>query len=256
MTPIRRKVDKRITRAVMEYGLISPGDRILVAVSGGKDSLALAWNLALKVRGFPIPFEVGALHVDPGFGGSGRAERLASLLGEWDLDLTVVAPPSDSCGKEGPKEAPNCWRCARERRRVLFEYAAAHGFGKVALGHHMDDSLATLLMNMAWNAELAAMPPIVPAAIGSPAVIRPLVLLQEADLKRLASSEEWPIDSCACPWAGDSRRQAAAAVVAELTGGNPKLALNLWKSLSNIKGDLLPPSGGSQQETGMGQKDA
>ena len=255
MTPAQRKVDKRITRAIMEYKLIAPGDRVLIAVSGGKDSLALVWNLARKRGGFPIPFEIEALHVDTGFGAPGLIDSLKRLLKEWEVNLTVVSHPAESSaanstggaagvytrkGKED-ETASNCWRCARERRRILFEYAAAEGFNKVALGHHMDDSLATLLMNMTWNAQLAAMPPVVPAGEGSPSIIRPLILLQEADLIRLAVQERWPFDACLCPRAGDSRRDAAEAVLKQLTGGSPERSLNLWTSLSNIKSDLLPP---------------
>lgn len=249
MTPAQRKVDKRITRAILEYNLIVSGDRVLIAVSGGKDSLALAWNLTRKRGGFPIPFEIEALHVDTGFSAPGLSETLTRLLGEWGLKLTVVSHPAFASGlryrrsgREEGEEVSNCWRCARERRRILFEYAAVEGFNKVALGHHMNDSLATLLMNMAWNAQLAAMPPAVPAGGGAPSIIRPLILLQEADLIRLAVQERWPFDVCNCPLAGDSRRDAAMVILKQLTDGNPERTLNLWKSLSNIKSDLLPPS--------------
>jgi tRNA(Ile)-lysidine synthase TilS/MesJ len=106
----------------------------------------------------------------------------------------------------------------------------------------MDDSLITLLMNMSWNSELAAMPPRIPAAEGIPSIIRPLILLQESVIVRLVQQTGWDVEKCACPWAGDSRRKEFAGVLNSLTGGSPKRTWNLWRSLSNIKPDLLPPS--------------
>ena len=234
MTAAERKVDKRITRAILEYRLIEPGDRILAAISGGKDSLVLAWNLARKVRGFPVTFEAEAIHLVTGFGDEDQPERLKALLAGWGMKLHIVNHPAG--------RAPSCFGCARDRRRILLEAAVAGNFDKIALGHHMDDSLITLLMNMSWNAELAAMPPMVPAAEGAPSIIRPLILLQESVIIRMVKGSGWKIDGCVCPRAGDSRRTEAAEVLRQLTGGSPKRTWNLWRSLSNIKPALLPPS--------------
>jgi tRNA 2-thiocytidine biosynthesis protein TtcA len=234
-----REVDKRITRAILEYHLIEPGDRVLVALSGGKDSLALAWNLARKSQGFPIPFTAEAIHLVTGFGDVEQPERLKTLLAGWGMKLHIVGHPAAAEAAAG--RAPSCFGCARDRRRILLEAADEGGFSKIALGHHMNDSLITLLMNMSWNSELAAMPPKVPAAQGAPAIIRPLILLQESTIVRLVNQAGWTADSCKCPWAGDSRRTEFEAVLEGLTGGSPKRTWNIWSSLSNIKQDLLPP---------------
>lgn len=239
MTIAQREIDKRITRAIMEYQLIEEGDRVLVALSGGKDSLVLAWNLALKSRGFPRHFHVEAIHLVTGFAEDSQPERLRRLLAEWGMKLRIISHPAAAEAAEG--RPPTCFGCARDRRRLLLEAAAEGGFTKVALGHHMDDSLITLLMNMSWNAELAAMPPMVSAEQGSPAIIRPLILLQEAAITRMVKQAGWETEKCRCPWAGESRRIEFASVLKSLTGGNPKRAWNLWRSLSNIKPGLLPP---------------
>ena len=240
MTPTESLVDKRITRAIMEYRLIEPGDRVLTALSGGKDSLALAWNLARKSRGFPVSFRVEAMHLVTGFADPEQPRRLRELLDGWGLPLRIVDHPAAERAAAG--SPPTCFGCARERRRLLLEEAAAGGFTKVALGHHMDDALATLLMNMSWNAELAAMPPKLEGAEGAPALIRPLILLQEDLLAKLVRAAGWPVESCVCPWAGESRRAEALEHLFRLTGGSSRRAWNLWKSLSNIKPALLPPS--------------
>lgn len=239
MTHAQRLTDKRITRAILEYRLIDEGDRILVAVSGGKDSLALAWNLAKKTRGFPISYEAEAIHLVTGFGSPDQPRILSDLLAGWGMKLTVLEHPAANKAKAG--KPPTCFGCARDRRRLLLEHAASEGFEKVALGHHMDDSLITLLMNMSWNGELAAMPPkLSGAAPGSPEIIRPLILLQEDVIARMAADSQWPIESCICPWAGNSRRTQAAAWLETISGGSPKRKLNLWKSLTLQKPDLLP----------------
>ncbi len=238
MTPAEREVDKRITRAIMEYGLIESGDRVLVAVSGGKDSLALAWNLARKTRGFPLPFTVEGVHLVTGFSHPEQPEVLKVLLAGWGMTLHLISHPAARDAEEG--KPPSCFGCARDRRRILLETADAGAYNKIALGHHMDDSLITLLMNMSWNAELAAMPPILPAAEGAPSIIRPLILLQESAIIRLVKNTDWPIERCNCPWAGDSRRTEFAAVLKQLTGGSSRRTWNLWRSLSNIKPKLLP----------------
>ena len=240
MTAAERETDKRVTRAIMEYGLLDDGDRVLLALSGGKDSLALAWNLARKVRGFPVRFEIEALHLATGFSDPEQPGRLKKLLAEWGMNLHILEHPVAGEAAEG--RMPSCYGCARERRRILLQFAAENAFGKIALGHHMDDSLITLLMNMSWNAELAAMPPRIVGTGGAPGIIRPLILLQEPVIARLAAESRWPLDTCICPWAGDSRRREAAAVLDRLTGGSSRRKWNLWKSLSNIKVDLLPPA--------------
>jgi len=238
VTAAEREVDKRITRAIMEYSLIDSGDRVLIAVSGGKDSLAMAWNLARKARGFPRSFSAEALHLVTGFADPLQPERLRELLAGWGLTLRVLRHPAAEEAKAG--RPPSCYGCARDRRRILLEAAAAGGFNKIALGHHMNDSLITLLMNMSWNGKLAAMPPMLRVEEGSPAIIRPLILLQEPAVARMVREAGWPAESCDCPWAGDSRRTEFAGLLKELTGGSPRRMLNLWKSLSDIRRDFLP----------------
>ena len=239
MTYAQRLTDKRITRAIMEYRLIEEGDRILVALSGGKDSLALAWNLAQKTRGYPVSFEVEALHLVTGFAPTDQPQVLADLLAGWNVKLTVLEHPAARRAKA--ENQPTCFGCARDRRRLLLEHAASEGFTKVALGHHMDDSLITLLMNMSWKGELAAMPPKLTGDVpDAPEIIRPLILLQEKVIARMVMDFGWPVESCSCPWAGNSRRTEAATWLEMITGGSSERKLNLWKSLTSQKQDMLP----------------
>ena len=225
-----REIDKRVTRAIYQYGLISPGDRILAAFSGGKDSLAMVWNLALKQKGFPINFKLKTVHLETFPGNEKKLEEQKSLLAGWNADFEII----------NFKSQKNCFACSKKRREILLLKAQEEGYNKIALGHHMDDSLITLLMNISWNSELAAMPPSVPQEKGKPQIIRPLILVQEKTIASFITSQGWPVDKCVCPFAGDSRRNEMAETLKKLTGGSSSRMYNVWKSLSNIKYSMLP----------------
>ena len=234
----RGLLSKRLSRALMEYNLISPGDRVLLALSGGKDSLALAWFLGRMAGSFPVPFSIHALHVRSEVHPPGLAAALETMMAEWGIPLTVLDQPIRDSLKPG--ENPNCFICARKRREALLRYASDEGFQAIALGHHMDDILCTLLMNMVWNGETAAMPPRLEYGEGLK-MIRPLCLIQEHLIEEFIKEMEWTIPAKHCPWQGeDSRRVEAARHLRELTAGRDSLKHNMFKAMSHINRDLLP----------------
>ena len=234
----RSLLSKRLSRALMEYDLISPDDRVLLALSGGKDSLALAWFLARMAGSYPVPFTVHALHVRSEVHPPTLATALETMMAEWKIPLTVLDQPIGPFLKEG--EEPNCFICARKRREALLGYAKEEGYQAIALGHHMDDILCTLLMNMVWKGETAAMPPLLDYGEGLK-IIRPFCLIQEHLIEEFIKEMEWTIPAKHCPWQGeDSRRTEAARQLAELTYDKDALKYNLYKALSNFNRDLLP----------------
>ncbi len=231
-------LSKRLSRALMEYTMISPGDRILMALSGGKDSLALAWFLGRMAGSFPIPFSVHALHVRSEVHPPALAPALEIMMAEWKIPLTVLDQPIRSSLRQG--EDPNCFICARKRREALLRYAGEEHYQAVALGHHMDDILCTLLMNMIWKGETAAMPPLLDYGKGLK-MIRPLCLIQEHLIEEFIKEKEWKIPARHCPWQGDdSRREIAARQLQELTAGKDSLKYNMYRAMSNINRELLP----------------
>lgn len=234
----RGLLSKRLSRAVMEYDLISPGDRILLALSGGKDSLALAWFLGRMAGSYPVPFTVQALHVRSEVHPTTLAPALETMMAHWGVPLIVLDQPIRDSLKPG--EDPNCFICARKRREALLCYAKEEGYQAVALGHHMDDILCTLLMNMVWKGETAAMPPLLDYGEGLK-IIRPLSLIQEHLIEEFIQEMGWRIPAKRCPYQGeDSRRIEAARQLKELTAGKDSLKYNMYRALSNINGDLLP----------------
>ncbi len=231
-------ISKRLTRAVMEFDLLTPGDKVLVALSGGKDSLALTYLLHRMSRSYPIPFQVEAVHVRSEVHPENLAPALKSLMEGWGVPFTILETSLKDFLKPG--QELNCFICSRKRRETLLTYAGEKAFTAIALGHHMDDLLQTLLMNMNWKGELAAMPPKLEYRENL-RMIRPLCLVQERHITKLVQEMEWKIPAKHCPYERESRRKEAAQMVETLTGGKDSLKYNLFCSLRNIRGELLPP---------------
>jgi len=236
-------LSKRISRAVTEYRMIEPDEKVLVALSGGKDSLALCWLLNRMSRSFPIPFTVHALHVRSEVHPPDLGSALDTLMDNWEIPHTIL----DSSIKDSLREGQdfNCFLCARKRRETLLKFALENDYTAIALGHHMDDLLQTLIMNMTWQGELAAMPPCLQYT-DRLKMIRPLCLVQEHHISRFTGEMEWQIPAKNCPYEGVSRRKEAAEVIEKMSSGRDSLKYNLYRSLSNIKKDLLPPGAPSQ----------
>ncbi len=223
--------------ALRRYGMIAAGDRILIGTSGGKDSTALAYDLAVKRRWWPVPYEIRALHIDTDVGERHEFGGLDSLLAEWGVPLERIVVPVVGRLKSG--ESMNCYWCSTQRRTELIRYAMAEGFNKIALGHHLDDILETLLMNMLHKGELATMPPILRYAKYPLAVIRPLALCEERQVLAFAEEKGFSGLTCTCGFDGASRRKEVRAKIAALTGGSSELKRNLFSSMSRIKPDYL-----------------
>ncbi|MBF9017352.1 MULTISPECIES: tRNA 2-thiocytidine biosynthesis TtcA family protein [unclassified Oceanispirochaeta] len=232
-------LSKRLSRAVMEYNLIQKDDRVLVALSGGKDSLVLTWLLHRMSRSFPVPFSVHALHVRSEVHPRELAPALETLMKNWEVPHTILDSELKSFLRPG--QELNCFICARKRRESLLKYAQENNFQSIALGHHMDDILQTLIMNMSWKGELAAMPPRLEYKKDL-SIIRPLSLVQEHYIRDFAREMEWTIPAKNCPYEGKSRRKEAAAVIEKMCEGKDSLKYNMFNSLRNIKEDLLPPA--------------
>ncbi|MCL2055693.1 MAG: tRNA 2-thiocytidine biosynthesis TtcA family protein [Oscillospiraceae bacterium] len=197
-----------IRKAAAQYKMISPGDKIAVGVSGGKDSMALLAGLA-KLREFSdIPFEVMGITVDPRFGGidtdysaveswcSGRG--IAYIIRRSELGTIIF---------EERKEKNPCSLCARMRRGMLHDMAKEHGCNKLALGHNCDDAVETLLMNLCYEGRIACFQPVTWLSRKELTVIRPLIFMRERDVRNAVAREGIPIVKSACPADTGTSRQ-------------------------------------------------
>ena len=182
MSALTRKVSRKIDKAILGYGLIEPGDRVLIGLSGGKDSVTLAHQLALKSRGFSIPFTVAAVHIRTEYADLDGIDRLRGLAEQIGLPFEQIT--ISVSGRLKPGRRMNCYWCATQRRTELLRYAEAHGFTRIALGHHMDDILETFLMNLTQQGEVSTMLPVLRYDNYPQWIIRPLAWVTEREAAR------------------------------------------------------------------------
>jgi tRNA 2-thiocytidine biosynthesis protein TtcA len=232
-----RKIKKLVGQAVGDFGLVGEGDRIAVAVSGGKDSYTLLHILDALRRRAPVNYELVAVNVDPGFPGY-RQDVLAAHLAEHGFATHLEA--ADCAEIIAAKLRPGssyCAFCARLRRGVLYSVADRLGCNKLALGHHLDDFIETLLLNQFHVGALKAMSPKLLADNGRHTVIRPLVYVEEADIVEFARRNAFPLISCACPVHGtaDLQRQRMKRLVRDLAVEIPHIRSSLLRAMANVQ---------------------
>ena len=239
-------------RAIGDFGLITEGDRILVALSGGKDSWTLLHVLDQLRKRAPVTFSLVAVTVHPGFPGF-RTEIIEAYLREHGYEHRIVQAPVHDLllRKLSPDETP-CALCSRIKRGVLYTQAAELGCTRIALGHHRDDFIETLLLNQFYNGKIKAMAPLLRADDGKNIVIRPLVYVPEDDIVRYAGEAGFPVTCCACPACGDpdQKRVQIKKMLAGLEEAHPGIKASLLASLGHIdlRHLLCSPVGGTSAE--------
>jgi tRNA 2-thiocytidine biosynthesis protein TtcA len=236
---IGRQVNRLMGRAICHYGLINDRDRIAVGLSGGKDSLCLLWMLAERRRRAPVDYALVALHVDLGWGQD--ATPLEAFCRRLGVEF-VLLPTDIGERAHGPgnTESP-CFLCARLRRKRLFEAASSHRCNRLALGHHRDDIIQTFFLNVIYSSEISTMLPAQELFGGRLTLIRPLALCDEAQLARLARELGLPVLPSGCPSACKSARREMAALLEPLFRRNRRLKGNVFRALSNVRPEYLPP---------------
>jgi tRNA 2-thiocytidine biosynthesis protein TtcA len=239
-------------RAIGDFGLIRDRDRVLVALSGGKDSWTLLQMLESLRRRAPIDFSLIVVTVHPGFPGFQTA-LIEDYLRSHDYEYRIISAPIHELMLEKlkPDDTP-CALCARIRRGVLYTQARELGCTKVALGHHREDFIETLLLNQFYNGKIKAMAPLLMADNGLSTVIRPLVYVPEDDIIRYAASAGFPIVCCACSACGDPamKRGKIKTLLAGLERSHPGIKASLLAALSDVEyRHLLVKSNDAQQVT-------
>ncbi|HAE21919.1 MAG TPA: tRNA 2-thiocytidine(32) synthetase TtcA [Spirochaetaceae bacterium] len=235
---IAHAVDGLVVKALKTWDMIAPGERVLIGASGGKDSAVLARDLALKKAQGRLDAELTALHIRNDFTPASMAERLAAEYEAWGLplvtlDVAVVA-------RLKPGRRMNCYWCSTQRRTELIRYAMEHGYTAVALGHHLDDVLETLFMNMLRKAELSTMPPVLRYRKYPLKIIRPLYLVEERQIVELAEGLGILASTCTCAYNDHSERDRVRDRVEALTKGSSQAKRNLLESLRHINAEYLP----------------
>ncbi len=233
-----RKVNHLMGRAMGDYGMIRHGDRLLVAVSGGKDSLFLLNALESFRKRAPITFDLIPVHVDPGFD-NGFALSLKEAVTRFSGDM-VVRFTDHGVKAHGRDNRENpCFLCARLRRRSLFEMAREQGCTRIALGHHKDDIIETLFINMFFSGRMGTMVPSQSFFNGKFTVIRPLAYVEKRDISPLAKRLKFPEFINPCPSDGRSKRSVVKKMLQEIYRDNHHIKGNIFRAMGNIEADYL-----------------
>ncbi len=219
---------KKVNKLVRDEMLIADGDRIVVAVSGGKDSLALLRLLQWRQRAQPEHYDLLAAHVVvPGaVADEGRQQDLAALVASWGLPfrlLSVEVAPAESLPLP-------CYRCTQYRRAALGRFSLANGYNKVAFGHHFDDLVETALLNLFHSGQLTTLLPKRDYFDGALTLIRPLASVPESELRRLARLAAFPDLGYDCPLAGETQRAQVRELLRIMQRVNPAVKQNILRA--------------------------
>ncbi len=239
LTGAGRFISRKIGRAIGEYDLIRDKDRIIVAVSGGKDSLALLKLLLERRRWAPVSFDILAAQIitDSRCAGCAQKETLEALFREWGCKYRFI--------KTGPGAGPDksdgvsCFWCSWNRRKALFTLAEELGFNKIALGHHKDDVIETILLNLLYKGEISAINANQPLFGGKISIIRPLFFVEEHSIRRFAVEAGLPAQTCRCPNSRTSKRALMKETIAKISENSPRIKSNILTAPSRIKYDYL-----------------
>jgi tRNA 2-thiocytidine biosynthesis protein TtcA len=230
-------VQKLAAKAVLERRLIETGDRILIAVSGGKDSTVLAWALSSLKQSLKKSYDLEAIHISSDFCSCCKKAALSQKLEGWGIPFTDFFVPVMGRLKEGKKM--NCYWCSTQRRTELLKYAVEHRYNKIALGHHLDDIIETFFMNITGKGELSTMPMLLKYRKYPVSLIRPLGYLEEQQI--IACAEEKGIlkAACTCPYGLHSRRRLVRRGLADFTGNSGAVKRRILRALSSGSADML-----------------
>lgn len=225
------KIRRKFNKACVDYQLLEDGDRILIALSGGKDSLELCRLMAQRARIFRPKIEVEAAHV---IMDNIPYETDRSYLQNFCDNLGIKLHILHTRFSEEEGRKPKCFLCSWHRRKALFTFATKQGFNKVALGHHQDDILTTWLMNMTFEGSIGTMPPRLQMEHYPISIIRPLCLVEEQWISEVAKAENFEKQKVACPYEEATRRSDMNAVFHQLERLNPEARYSLWQALEKV----------------------
>ncbi len=232
----RREIWDRLRKAVSDYELISEGDRIAVCISGGKDSMLLALCMKRLMRYSKVRFQCRFLAMDPGYSEENR-QRIIDNAQKLGIDLEIC--DTNIFSSVGREEKNPCFLCARLRRGFLYKKAKELGCNKIALGHHFDDMIETIVMGMLYGSQMQTMMPKLHSEnVKGMEVIRPLYLVREESVISWAEECELAFIRCACSVSekreDGSKRAKVKALLGELRASDPAVDMNIFRSVQNV----------------------
>ncbi len=218
-------------RALDDYQMLQPGDRVAVGVSAGKDSLTLLCALAELRRFYPVPFELHAVTVDMGFPEGMDLSPIRRLCEKLDVPYTVVPTELYRIIFEVRKESSPCSLCAKMRRGALHNAAVELGCNVVALGHHFDDAVETFMLNLFFEGRIGCFSPVTYLSRKQLRLIRPMIYLPEKDVRYFASKAELPVVKSPCPADGNTQREEMKQLLSRLDRENKGLRYRIFGAM-------------------------
>lgn len=240
MSYIKKEVNKLVGRAIHQYNLLEEGDRILVAVSGGADSLLMLYFLCLWRKKAPISYEIFPVYLDMGFDNRSiwqcLEKHFLKMKLSFHLEETNFGPYAHSDLNRG--KTP-CFICSLNRRKRLFQLTQVFNCNKIAFGHNLDDLIETFFINICYSAEISTMVPRQEMFKGLITIIRPLSLVEKKKIDKLANNLGLPVCKNLCPSAGKTKRQEIKSLLNQLYSHNKKIKGNIRRALSHIRPEYL-----------------
>ncbi len=237
---LAKRLERNVGRAITDFNMIDEGDRVMVCLSGGKDSYTLLDILLTLQKRAPVRFELAAVNLDqkqPGFPG----DVLPAYAREMGVAFHQIEQDTYSVVKRViPEGRTTCGLCSRLRRGALYSFAEAHGFNRIALGHHRDDIIETLFLNLFNGGRLKAMPPKLLSDNGKHIVIRPLAYCSERDIRHYAEARQFPVIPCnLCGTQPNQQRQAIKKMLADWQRLHPGRIENIFRAIANVSPSQL-----------------
>lgn len=239
------KIRRKTGRAINEFGLIKKGDRVAVALSGGIDSLVLLEILVSRIAHLPIRYEVAAVHVT--MPNAPYAVDIAALKNFCDANRVVLHLPEITL-KQREADETLCFSCAFLRRKALFDWMKEYRFNRLAFGHHLDDAVETLFLNMVYQANFSTMPPRLSLFKGEFDIIRPLIFLSSEEIRKYASCAGISPLASPCPHGSETKREGIKKFLSDLEALHPNAKKNIFAAMKNIRSGYLPIRGKERRD--------
>ncbi|HNQ67413.1 MAG TPA: tRNA lysidine(34) synthetase TilS [Bacteroidales bacterium] len=237
-----KKFESKVSQAIKKYNLINNGDRIMIGISGGKDSMSLLAALTSRKNYTKEKFEIIAIHIEiDNVPYEIDKDFIADFCKKNDVNFVVEKIHVDF---EREPDKSKCFVCSWHRRKRLFELTAEHNCNKLALGHHLDDAIETLIINMCYHGSISSMPASLKMFDGRIELIRPLILLTNNEIKNFANQMEFPGEIQTCPYEDQTKRNQAAEIIIEMEKRFKPARKGIFNAMSKIHKEYLPVESG------------